>query len=135
MRQRNVAPGEPIKDAADATAPPTTKLKNSSRFSVLDVVRVLAGCILLSGTLSYLFTNGSFLWGYKPWFANWGTLKRTVMGPVVLTDEQLKAYDGTNPKLPIYVGLNGSLYDVSSSPHLYGPKGGYGFFAGKSKKA
>jgi predicted heme/steroid binding protein len=44
---------------------------------------------------------------------------------------ELEAYDGTDPKRPIYVGLNGSIYDVSASPHTYGPGGSYSFFAGR----
>jgi predicted heme/steroid binding protein len=52
-------------------------------------------------------------------------------GPLLLTPAQLALYNGTDPKLPIYLALNGSIYDVSASPHLYGPGGGYGFFAGK----
>jgi len=52
-------------------------------------------------------------------------------GPVMLTDAELSAFDGTNPKKPIYVGLNGSIYDVSASAHTYGPGGSYSFFAGK----
>jgi predicted heme/steroid binding protein len=49
----------------------------------------------------------------------------------LLTDAELAAFDGTTPKKPIYVGLNGSIYDVSASPDTYGPGGSYSFFAGK----
>lgn len=50
--------------------------------------------------------------------------------PVYLTDAELLAYDGTDPKKPIYLALNGTIYDVSSSPGTYGPGGSYHFFAG-----
>ena len=36
-------------------------------------------------------------------------------GQVLLTDEQLLAYDGSDPNKPIYVALNGTIYDVSAS--------------------
>ena len=52
-------------------------------------------------------------------------------GPLHLTDAQLTLYNGTDTTLPILLALNGSIYDVSASPHLYGPGGSYGFFAGK----
>lgn len=52
-------------------------------------------------------------------------------GPISLTDTELAAYDGSNPSLPIYVAINGSIYDVSVSPHFYGPGGSYSFFAGR----
>src|SRR5205814_4778334 len=39
-------------------------------------------------------------------------------------------YDGTNPDLPIYLAINGTIFDVSASRHIYGPGGSYHFFAG-----
>lgn len=50
---------------------------------------------------------------------------------VHLTDAELLSYDGTDPKKPIYLALNGTIYDVSISPGTYGPGGSYHFFAGK----
>lgn len=52
-------------------------------------------------------------------------------GPIHLTDTELAAFDGTDPKKPIYVGLNGSIYDVTASERTYGPGGSYSFFAGR----
>jgi predicted heme/steroid binding protein len=52
-------------------------------------------------------------------------------GPISLTDDQLALYNGTDLNLPIYVGLNGSIYDVSASPSTYGPGSSYGFFSGR----
>jgi predicted heme/steroid binding protein len=48
-----------------------------------------------------------------------------------LTDAELAQYDGKNPEKPIYVAINGSVFDVSANPHMYGPGGGYAFFAGR----
>lgn len=39
-------------------------------------------------------------------------------GPVLLTDDQLSAYDGSDPSKPIYLALNGTIYDVSAGRHL-----------------
>lgn len=52
-------------------------------------------------------------------------------GPLNLTDAQLSAYNGTDPTLPILLALNGNIYDVSASPHTYGPGGSYHFFTGR----
>lgn len=40
-------------------------------------------------------------------------------------------YNGEDPTLPIYVAINGSVFDVSSNPVTYGPGGSYGFFSGR----
>jgi predicted heme/steroid binding protein len=52
-------------------------------------------------------------------------------GQVYLTDAELAQYDGTDPTKPIYLALNGTIYDVSSNPDTYGPGGSYHFFAGR----
>ena len=44
---------------------------------------------------------------------------------------QLASYNGANPQLPIYLALNGTIYDVSANPTTYGPGGSYHFFAGR----
>lgn len=57
---------------------------------------------------------------------------KTQRGPLQLTPSQLLLHDGRSyPELPIYLALNASIYDVSASPHLYGPGGSYHFFAGR----
>jgi predicted heme/steroid binding protein len=58
-------------------------------------------------------------------------LTRLQQREVRLTDAQLAAYDGSDPNKPIYIALNGTIYDVSISPGTYGPGGSYHVFAGK----
>lgn len=48
-----------------------------------------------------------------------------------LTPSELALYDGSDPTLPIYLALNGTIIDVSANPGIYGPGGGYHFFVGK----
>jgi predicted heme/steroid binding protein len=52
-------------------------------------------------------------------------------GPVVLTDGALLAFDGHDESRPIYLALNGTIYDVSANPRIYGPGGMYNVFAGR----
>jgi predicted heme/steroid binding protein len=52
-------------------------------------------------------------------------------GSIVLTDQELSRYNGSDPSLPIYLGLDGVIYDVSASPHFYGPGASYHVFAGR----
>lgn len=48
-----------------------------------------------------------------------------------LTPAELTQYDGATPGKPIYVALNRTIYDVSASPHVYGPGGMYSTLAAK----
>ena len=52
-------------------------------------------------------------------------------GPVSLTDAELLSYDGSDPSKPIYLALNGTIYDVTAGRRVYGPGGSYNVFAGK----
>ena len=47
-----------------------------------------------------------------------------------MTVNELAAYDGTDPEKPIYLGLNGTIYDVSAGRRMYGPGAPYHAFAG-----
>lgn len=51
--------------------------------------------------------------------------------PVNLTISELSRYDGTNKRFPIYLAINGQVFDVSASPSVYGPSGPYHGVAGK----
>jgi hypothetical protein len=49
---------------------------------------------------------------------------RTTSG-IQLTEKELKEYDGTDAEKPIYLAINGTIFDVSASPAFYGPGGHY----------
>ncbi|KAF2874088.1 hypothetical protein BDV95DRAFT_604294 [Massariosphaeria phaeospora] len=115
-------PAKPIKDVAS---------EPGIGLSVLDVLRVLGGILLLSSGISYLSTNGeSMTWGYNPWWTRAREWKAFYNGEVSLTDAELLAYDGSDGSKPIYLALNGTIYDVSANRATYGPGGSYHFFAG-----
>ncbi|CAL1404997.1 unnamed protein product [Linum trigynum] len=46
-------------------------------------------------------------------------------------EEELKQYDGADPKKPLLMAIKGQIYDVSQSRMFYGPGGPYALFAGK----
>ncbi|KAF2083711.1 cytochrome b5, partial [Saccharata proteae CBS 121410] len=52
-------------------------------------------------------------------------------GHLVLTDAQLARHDGSDPSIPLYIAINGTIYDVSSGRSFYGPGGPYAHFAGR----
>ncbi|KKK15925.1 hypothetical protein P175DRAFT_0431262 [Aspergillus ochraceoroseus IBT 24754] len=100
--------------------------------SIPDIIRVLVTVVIVSCGLSYYTTSSeSLLWGYRPWFTKWPEVIRYIQGPVILTPDQLALHDGTDPSLPIYLAINGTIFDVSANPHTYGPGGGYHFFTGR----
>ena len=47
-----------------------------------------------------------------------------------MTLDELAAYDGTDPSKPLYLAINGTIYDVTSGARMYGPGGSYHPFAG-----
>ena len=53
----------------------------------------------------------------------------------IMTANQLSAYDGTDPKKPIYLGFEGNVYDVTAGKEYYVPGGTYHFLAGKDSTA
>ncbi|KAJ5998070.1 hypothetical protein N7499_005550 [Penicillium canescens] len=100
--------------------------------SLLDMIRVIVTLIVASCGLSYYMTSTeSMLWGYRPWFTRWPVVKQWVNGPVNLTPAQLSLYNGTDTTLPLYLAVNGTIYDVSENRMIYGPGGSYNFFAGR----
>ncbi|KAL8141527.1 hypothetical protein V2J09_014559 [Rumex salicifolius] len=48
-----------------------------------------------------------------------------------ISEEELKEYDGTDPKKPLLMAIKSQIYDVSQSRMFYGPGGPYALFAGK----
>ncbi|KAI5196903.1 cytochrome b5 [Aureobasidium subglaciale] len=125
--------------AADATVAPkeastpttTTASKKSSGVGLTDVLRVLGGLFLLSSALSYFVTSSSLTWGWRPWYSKPALVASWLKGPVYLTDAELAAYNGKDASKPVYIALNGTIYDVSAGRHVYGPGGSYNFFAGR----
>ncbi|KAF1811488.1 cytochrome b5, partial [Eremomyces bilateralis CBS 781.70] len=87
--------------------------------------------LLLSSALSWFVTGDSVLWGWRPWWSRGDALGAWLNGPVILTDAELKQYDGSDPNTPIYVALNGTIYDVTGGRRIYGPGGSYNIFAGR----
>ncbi|KAJ1694168.1 hypothetical protein LUZ63_010866 [Rhynchospora breviuscula] len=48
-----------------------------------------------------------------------------------INEEELKAYDGSDPKKPLLMAIKGQIYDVTQSRMFYGPGGPYALFAGR----
>lgn len=99
----------------------------------VDILRVLTFLFVASCGLSYLISSGeTWFWGMKnpPNYLRSAWWKSHFTGPQTLTLTELAQYDGKNPDLPIYLSINGTIYDVSAGSRIYGPGGSYNIFAG-----
>uniref|UniRef100_A0A2P2PIA9 Cytochrome b5 heme-binding domain-containing protein n=1 Tax=Rhizophora mucronata TaxID=61149 RepID=A0A2P2PIA9_RHIMU len=60
--------------------------------------------------------------------------KKPVREPVQLgdvTEQELRAYNGSDPNKPLLMAIKSQIYDVSSSRMFYGPGCPYAMFAGR----
>ena len=106
--------------------------QSSRVISPLDILRVLLTLLGATCALSYYLTSGSsFLFNYNPWFTSPSQLAHWWTGPLLLTPEQLTLFNGTDSTKPIYLAINGTIFDVSEGRHTYGPGGSYEVFAGR----
>ncbi|KAF3926215.1 Neudesin [Orbilia brochopaga] len=141
------ADGTPSKQ----TPPPSAKKPRVSKaklieeedrvsFGVLDLLRVLLGMVLFSCTLSYFIIGDSYIWGQEKVARRyWNVIRKTWVWmpgfckttPIYMDEATLALYNGTDTALPIYLSINGTIYDVSAGRSKYGPGGGYSFFAGR----
>ncbi|KAM7212813.1 membrane-associated progesterone-binding protein 4 [Rhypophila decipiens] len=129
----------PSGDDISQTKPARTRAKiddedRTTTGSILvDILRVITFLFLASSSLSYLISGGeSFFWGMTnpPNYLKTTWWKSKFNGPLYLTPAELSQYDGTDPTKPIYLAINGTIYDVSSNARTYGPGGSYHWFAG-----
>ncbi|PYI07159.1 heme/steroid binding domain protein [Aspergillus sclerotiicarbonarius CBS 121057] len=128
LRQRQ----KPSSSKPKTSKPSTPSTNNARGINILDILRVLATLIIATLGLSYYMTGSeSVLFGYRPWFTRLPVVLRYFEGPLLLTPAELSLYNGTDPTLPIYLSVNGTIFDVSANPLVYGAGGHYNFFTGR----
>ncbi|RYP80807.1 hypothetical protein DL769_002277 [Monosporascus sp. CRB-8-3] len=125
---------ERTRQEKNRTRAPRERVEDEDGYSPwLDVLRVLTFLVVASCGLSYLVSGGeSFTWGLRhpPKYLSAQWWRTQLSGPVYMTLEELAEFDGRNESKPLYLAINGTIYDVSSNRRIYGPGGGYQFFAG-----
>lgn len=103
----------------------------SRSFGILDIVRIIGGLLFLNAFLSYWFTS-STTWGYHGKWIDPRFLTLTLtQNYKTYSLEELSRFNGSIDSLPIYLAINGRVYDVTNSRHIYGKNGPYNFFSGK----
>ncbi|PHH84404.1 hypothetical protein CDD83_1993 [Cordyceps sp. RAO-2017] len=126
---------EPGPAAAKKTKTRASRAEADDQYSPwLDVLRVLSFLLVASAALSYVISGGeSWAWGMRnrPYYLRPDWWRDQLMGPVYMTLEELAAHDGRDPTKPLYLAINGTVYDVSRGQHMYGPGGSYHAFAGR----
>lgn len=80
---------------------------------------------------SIIAINGGVIWWANSNFASTKSATVQTENLKMFTEEELKKYDGTDPNLPIYIGMEGLVYDVSEGREYYQTDGVYHYLAGK----
>ncbi|KAF3940132.1 Neudesin [Dactylella cylindrospora] len=108
------------------------KDEDDVKFGVTDLLRIIAGTILFSCMVSYFVIGDSYTWGQDKVIKRyWKKIRMTWYTPIYMDEATLALYNGTDETLPIYLSINGTIYDVTEGRSKYGPGGGYSFFAGR----
>ncbi|KAI0698871.1 cytochrome b5 [Cytidiella melzeri] len=92
---------------------------------LLQFIVVFLAIVVLAGK----FFTGSYMWesGFQTKLVSWipTTDQR------LFSERTLSAFTGDTPGRPIYIAIDGDVYDVSANPQSYGPGGSYHFMAGR----
>lgn len=94
----------------------TNRKNPNSKVSIRTIALVLLGCLI------------GVIYLYK-----WQPQKEPVLPQQLktFTLTELARFNGSDPALPIYLGLNGFVYDVTSGKKYYEQGGTYNWLAGK----
>ncbi|KAJ1675986.1 hypothetical protein EV182_000199 [Spiromyces aspiralis] len=93
---------EPTKEIQGGRRASHYKPKSQTYQWFKSIVGAATSIIVLNLCLSYLFTE-SFTWGVQNKWTNWRNY--IPRKEVVLTLDELRKYDGTDPNLPIYLAI------------------------------
>jgi len=103
--------------------PDPTAQKEVGLLDILKFILLLVVFIALAGK----FITGSFTWEYE---SKWLQVKTYwPAGQRLFSERMLSEFDGKTPGKPIYLAIDGDVYDVTSGK-AYQPGGPYHFFAG-----
>ncbi|KAI0034435.1 cytochrome b5-like heme/steroid binding domain-containing protein [Vararia minispora EC-137] len=120
-REEKLARGEEVgPEEPDPTHEPEVGVAGLLKFIVY---------LLLFVLLTGKFVTGDFFWGYDGKWVHLKTYWPQGEGRL-FSEAGLARFDGSNPDLPLYLAIDGDVYDVSSNRRVYGPGGSYHNMAG-----
>ncbi|KAG6850167.1 hypothetical protein H0H93_000294 [Arthromyces matolae] len=118
-REAKIARGEKV-------GPPEPDPTAQKEVGVLGLLKFVLYLVLISALAGKFFT-GSYTWEYE---SKWTQLKTYWPTDQRLFSERLLAeHDGSVPERPIYLAIDGDVYDVSTGA-AYQPGGSYAILAG-----
>ncbi|KAF8335075.1 cytochrome b5-like heme/steroid binding domain-containing protein [Cantharellus anzutake] len=118
-RNEKIAKGQPLGPEDGLEPEPSAASLNLAK-----IILFLFGAFFFAGW----FITGSVLWEYEGKWTKWDTYfprPQKILSPVELAE-----FDGTIPGRPVYIAINGEVYDVTASRRNYGRGGNYHNFAG-----
>lgn len=121
-RQAAIARGDSNPPPAE---PDPTAEKEIGILGLLKFLMWVALAVLLAGK----FVTGEWMWGRGD--GAWASVRK--LWPVqqrLFSERLLGTFDGGEPDRPIYLAIDGDVYDVSSNRRVYGPGGSYALMAG-----
>jgi predicted heme/steroid binding protein len=97
-------------------------------FTFGQAIRALISLICLFFLSSYIITD-TWMWGYE---GKWTNPRKWFPRRMhTFSESELARYNGSNESLPIYLAIDGQVFDVTEGREHYGPGGAYHFFAGR----
>ncbi|EIM88392.1 cytochrome b5 [Stereum hirsutum FP-91666 SS1] len=120
-REAKIARGEKV-------GPPERDPTEEREISLGDIVKFLV-YVLLAITLGGKFITGDFMWGYRGKWTNIHTYLPS--NERLFSERTLAQFDGSDPEKPLYLAIDGDVFDVSDNRRVYGPGGSYHIMAGK----
>lgn len=119
-REEKISRGEEVgPEEPDPTVEPEVGFLGLFKF-----ILYLSIAVILAGK----FFTGSFLWELEL-----PNISKFLPAPNqrLFSEHMLAKYDGTVESRPIYLAIDGDVYDVTNGRATYGPGGSYHFMAGK----
>lgn len=124
---------EKVKDAALMRTIRTRNKRMVEKYLIFFFVG-LEIFFIVNFVFSYTLT-GTIFWGIgdiePDYVAIAAQQRRVPIADRLITYDELRTHDGTDPTLPIYVAIGGKVFDVTSNKKLYAPGGGYHYLAGR----
>lgn len=98
---------------------------NITLWDLIKFLVILTAIVMGSG----FFITGDPFWDYQ---GKWRRIATYLpKHEALFTEAGLAKFDGSDPTKPLYVAIDGIVYDVSSNRRTYGPGGSYGFMSGR----